>query len=284
MTSSATARIDHLLTYVPDLEAAADLFQRMGFHLSPLSRIEQMGVANRMALMRPQSPGQASYIELMSPYEPARLPPPLQPVLSGGPGIGSMVLVADDVSGFRTSVLAQGFECAPPAHVTREWKIPGEPSVFPEFDVMLPVEAPLRFNACKYYNLHLYLREDWTAHPNGAIRLLKVLAVADDPADLDFFASLFGQPGVVQADGSLLLPSGEIALEIIPADGLKSRFGIEPDGRAPGYLGYEIEVESLQKLRTQLQAGGVPFQDGDGLISITPDTGLGNLILFSEAA
>ncbi|MGL1682655.1 VOC family protein, partial [Vibrio parahaemolyticus] len=40
------AEIDHLLTYVADPAEAAALFVRMGFTLSPVSRIEAMGITN----------------------------------------------------------------------------------------------------------------------------------------------------------------------------------------------------------------------------------------------
>lgn len=43
--------IDHLLTYVHDLNAAASLFRRMGFTLSPVSNIEAMGISNHLVLM-----------------------------------------------------------------------------------------------------------------------------------------------------------------------------------------------------------------------------------------
>lgn len=283
MNSSERARIDHLLTYVPDLDSASDLFLRMGFLLSPVSRIDAMGISNRMVLMRPSNDGQANYIELMHPHDRALLPAPMVPVLSGEPGIGSLVLVAEELETLHRLILAEGFDIAPPAHVTREWAIPGEPSVFPAFDILLPADAGLRFNACRYYNLHLYTRADWTAHPNGAIRIVKAFAIADNPSDFDMFERLFEQPGQHLPGGARRFPSGDIALEILRPSTLAARFGITTARTTPAYLGYQIEVDSLDRMRGALEAGGVPYHRHNDLLCIAPEIGVGNLIAFSQA-
>lgn len=282
MTQAGTARIDHLLTYVPDLEVAGALFERMGFHLTPVSHIESMGIANRMILMRPKSAGQANFIELMSPYDRTKLPAVMQTVLSGDAGIRSMVLVAEEIEAFHRLMLAQGFSSAPPAHAKREWKIPGEDPVFPEFDVIFPVDMALRFNACKYYNLHLYLREDWTRHPNSAVRLTKVMAVAGNPAEFEVFSRLFGHDGRDGEDGARLYPSGDITLEIVRPETVRKRFGAALEPAGTRYLGYEIDVASLDKLRASLKGGGISFHEHAGKVCVGPEVGLGSLIVFSE--
>lgn len=281
MTNAGTARIDHLLTYVPDLGSAGALFERMGFYLSPVSHIESMGIANRMILMQPQSAGQANFIELMSPYDRGILPMAMQAVLSGDAGIRSMVLVAPEIEAFHGLMLEQGFESAPPAHAKREWKIPGEASVFPEFDVIFPVDMALRFNACKYYNLHLYLREDWTRHPNGALRITKVLAIAENPSEFEVFSRLFGYDGQGGENGSRVYPSGDITLEILRPETVHKRFGVELPHAGAQYLGYEIEVASLDQLRDALKGGDVPFHERGNTVCVAPDVGLGSLIVFS---
>lgn len=54
--TSADVRLDHLLTYVPSLDAATALFGRMGFTLSPRSCIDAMGISNHLVLMNPLGP------------------------------------------------------------------------------------------------------------------------------------------------------------------------------------------------------------------------------------
>lgn len=282
-TATDSVRLDHLLTYVPSLDAAAAAFTRMGFTLSPRSSIDAMGISNRLILMNPVGPGRANYLELMWPHAPDKLNATMQRVLSGPPGIRSMVLATEAIGGFHRRMGELGFVAPEPLHARREWKIPGEPSVFPEFDVLLPVEAPLRFNACCYYNVELYLRPEWRVHPNGAQRIASCFAVAAEPADLTDYAKLFGQRALRMTDGSWRFPTGEIDLVVLTPAAARRRFDLDvPPGSRPAYLGYEIHVTSIAHLRSHFESNGVPFRScAEGLL-VLPDDAFGNLICFTE--
>lgn len=276
-------RLDHLLTYVPALDAAADLFTRMGFTLSPRSSIDAMGISNHLILMNPLGAGRANYLELMSPHARDRLNETMQRVLSGPAGIRSMVLATDTIERFHRRMAELGFDAPAPVHARREWKIPGEPSVFPEFDVVLPVEAPLRFNACRYYNVELYLRPEWRLHANGAKRIKTCFALADDPASLASYSVLFGQASNQLSDGSWRFPTGEIDLVVLTPAAARQRFELERvENAGVAYLGYEITVASLEHLRAHLVRRGVPFQQLADGVSVAPDVAFGNLLLFTE--
>lgn len=283
MTTRAIREIDHLLTYVRDLDRAAAAFRRMGFTLSPLSRIDAMGISNHLVLMQQGLPGFANYIELMSAHDRQRLPPPMAKVLSGAEGIKSMVLGTEDAALAQQAMVRQGFAAAAPVHVKREWKIGPGDSVFPEFDVILPVEAPLAFNACRYFNVELYLRPEWREHANGARRVRTVFAIADDAdAVAQRYAALFEAPITRSVDGVCTTP-GRLGLEVMSRRAAERRFGLTlaavPEA---AYLGYLVDVVSLDGLRSCLSAGKVAHRDLDGTICIDPAHGFGNLIVFGE--
>jgi hypothetical protein len=286
MSDKPIQEIDHLLTYVRDLGAAASLFRRMGFTLSPISEIESMGIANHLVLMRPAEGGFANYIELMTARDRAALPPPMARALSGGEGGKSIVLVAKDAAAAQAAMVRHGFPAPLPLHVKREWALGPAESVFPEFDVILPFETPLTFNCCRYYNVELYLRPDWLEHRNGAQRLRTVFAVAHEPEPLArSFGALF-EGRVVASDGAFRATPGRIGLELMSPAVARTRFGVEAEVPASGagYIGYAIEVASLDRLQACLREGGVAHRREGGAISVDPATGLGNLILFEEAA
>lgn len=275
--------IDHLLTYVDDLDAAAALFRRMGFTLSPVSRIDAMGISNHLVLMRPLTAGFANFIELMASHDRSKLPPAMAAILSGEPRIKSMVLGTADAARAHAAVVAEGFETAAPVHVRREWVIgPGE-SVFPEFDVTLPLDNPLVFNCCRYFNVDLYLRGEWLVHPNGAQCLRSVFAVSADPDQLSLrFGRLFGDVPKPFAGGLRTSP-GRVQLEIMHPDVAADRFGIEVEadaGRAR-YLGYGIEVSSLARLMACLNQGGVAYRRSGTAVYVDPAAGFGNMIMFT---
>lgn len=284
-TTKAICEIDHLLTYVRDLDAAASAFRRMGFTLSPLSRIEAMGISNHLVLMRQGIPGFANYIELMAAHDRARLPPPMAKVLSGPEGIKSMVLGTEDATAAQQAMVKHGFTAAPPVHVKREWKIGPGQSVFPEFDVILPVDAPLAFNACRYFDVGLYLRSEWLEHANGAQRVRSVFAVAHDAGAIARrYGDLFEAPTRQTADAACTTP-GRVDLEVMSAEAAAERFGLTLAApREAAYLGYLVEVASLAVLRSCLSAGKVACRDLGDTICVDPADGFGNLIVFREQA
>jgi catechol 2,3-dioxygenase-like lactoylglutathione lyase family enzyme len=181
MTENPVKAVDHLLTFVRDLDEAARFYDRLGFTLTPESRIEAMGIVNRLILFPDASDGSANFIELMSVFDAARLPPAMAALLSGDEGIKSMVLSLGDVESARAHFVALGCRFGPPIHVRREWRLSATESVWPEFDVLLPVDDVVTFNGCRYHNVELYRLPAWTAHRNGARALDRIYCAAADP-------------------------------------------------------------------------------------------------------
>ena len=275
--------IDHLLTYVHDLNAAASLFRRMGFTLSPISNIESMGISNHLVLMPSIKPGFANYIELMAARDRALLPPPMADILTDHEGIKSMVLGGSDAHAAHAAMVAQGFAAPPPVHVKREWVVAPGQSVFREFDVILPFPAPRTFNGCRYFNVDLYLRPDWTEHANSAWRISSVFAVTDTPDALaDTFSRLFEQPKI-REEQSTRVHAGMDLIALAPA-AAKAQYGIETrtplDGAA--YLGYSIDVDSLDRLKAALRDGGVEHRVEGEAVFVDPAVAFGNLIVFRQ--
>jgi hypothetical protein len=278
--------IDHLLTYVHDLEGAASLFRRMGFTLSPVSHIAPMGISNYLVLMTPVKSGFANFIELMAVQDQAKLPAAMVRLLSGPQAIKSMVLGAADIDAAHAAIAKEGFNVSPPFHVRREWIVgPGE-SVFPEFDVVLPFPAPLTFNCCRYFNVELYLSPEWLMHANTAKGIRAVLAVAQEPRALARrFSAIFDE--LPSDDGDVArVASGGVELVVLSPDAARKKFGIDriPAAGEADYLGYVIEVDSLGALQSSLSAGNIAYRRDGGSVCIEPAIGLGNLMIFREEA
>ncbi len=275
------AEIDHLLTYVADLDVASAAYERLGFRLTPRSEIGAMGIANRLALLSPLTAGTGNYIELMSAADRTRLPPPMATTLSGTEGVKSMVMATPDAHKAQAELVANGYGFAPPVHVKREWVIPGEGSVWPEFDVMLPIAAPLPFNLCRYFNLDLYLRQDWRTHPNGARHLIATFAVAPDAhATARYYEALFGQAATLGADGAWIVRAAAVELSIYDPLSFASCFGVAPPAAdTPRYAGYRIATADGDALRTLLarnKVAAIPTVQGIAVQAC------GNVIEFVE--
>lgn len=210
MTANPVLAIDHLLTFVRDLDETARFFDRLGFTLTPESRIEAMGIVNRLILFADARDGSANYIELMSVFDADRLPPPMAALLSGDEGIKSMVLSLGDVTKARDRFVALGCPFGPPVHVRREWKLSATESVWPEFDVLLPVADVVTFNGCRYHNVELYRRPAFTSHRNGARGFDRIHCAAADPsAAASRLANILG---TIPADAAVSL--GNVTVEV----------------------------------------------------------------------
>jgi len=283
------AEIDHLLTYVRDLATAGDAFARLGFTLTPPRRIEAMGITNRLVLMQPATEGAANFIELMTAHDRARLPPAMAETLSGEERIKSMVLMTPDAHAAQAAMVADGLAAAAPIHVRREWALSETESVYPEFDVILPVpDVPLAFNACRYVNIEPYRRPEWLEHPNGARRLATVYAVADEPAACAaFFERLFRTGSERREEGhAFAIAPGAVALVILSPAAARARFGRLPmlSGSGASYIGYGVEVEALDPVGALLARNGVPFADRGGRLVVPAEAACGNMIEFSSPA
>jgi Glyoxalase-like domain len=256
--------IDHLLTYVRDGAAAEAFFRGLGFTLSPISHIAPMGIVNRLVLFPDTVAGSANFIELMSVSDAIKLPPQMAPLLSGADGVKSMVLSTADSVHCHQHLNALGYPFAVPVRVEREWALGDGTSVFPKFDVLLPVAAALTFNACQYYNSELYKRPSWTTHPNGVTGIISVLAVADDPERIaQMFASVF-DACVLRHNGTWRVTRGKVTLDVSTPATFQADTGLAAPMLAPSgaaYAGYRLKAPSLDGLRRHAAASGTRIHD-----------------------
>lgn len=248
-----------------------------------------MGIANPLALMRPRNPLGASFIELMAVTDEARLPPLMQALLRGEEGIGikSMVLLAPDAQAAHTKLVARGYPFAPPVHVKREWILSPTESVWPEFDVLLPIPAPLAFNACQYHNVELCRHRDWIDHPNTAQFVRAAYAVASDvAATAGYYERLFEAHARHEPDGSISVSPSQTDLRIYSPQAFATAF----DDAAPllsgqaRYVGYEIEVLDLATCRRVLEQFGVAHTASGARSIVAPQAANGNRLRSSRRA
>ncbi|MGH8699681.1 MAG: VOC family protein [Burkholderiales bacterium] len=276
--------IDHLLTSVREPDEAGETFQRMGFTVTPRSGVESMGIANRLVLMTPLQDGTANFIELMGLTEPARAHPGMKALLAGPEGIRSMVMATLDAHASVDELRKGGYDAEPAVALQRKWRLPDGSILDVAFDVIMPIPAPLLFNACRYRTREHYVRPDWLTHRNGAMRMTAVLCCTEDVMSVArYYSRLFGRPEEpIEAGGRAIRPAN-VSLEIHEADGLERRFpGASPRGRRTGYLGYRIAVAGLAHLRACLDAGGVSYAEVDGAVTVPASEAHGNVIVFHQ--
>lgn len=285
--SHGLLEIDHLLT-AADPEAGRIKYERLGFTLTPISVIDSLGVGNRLILFHTFTPGAANFIELMGVMDAARVAgTSMGKLLSGPPGVRSMVLSGPDAQRTYESLAGAGFPFEAPLDIQREWRLPDGEILHPSFRVMLPIAAPLQFNFCQYRTLHYYLRPAWLEHENGALHLTRVFAHSTQPATI---ASYYERAFATRArltnalhelgPGQCLLSVGDrTALSAV----LPDRW-LSPNDQPASYVGFEVQVRSLAVLQALLTERRVDFvEHGQGLV-VAPQEACGNVLRFVERA
>jgi hypothetical protein len=237
--------IDHLMLGVTDPDAVAADFARLGFTVTPLSAMPQIGLANRCVLFTPAQEGAANYLELLGHDQ--RASPFMRALLGGAEGIKSLVLAADDMDAAVARLAAGGAPPGAPLHIERRWTLPDGETLDLAFTVATPAldAPPLYCNLCQHHTLHHYLRPEWRQHANGARSLVAVLVEADEPARVaDWYAQLFDRPSV--------------AIE-----------GRRVAGARPRAIGFAISVADIDGAAAVLARNGVAFTRADDRLVVS---------------
>jgi hypothetical protein len=117
-----------------------------------------------------RTPWAFDFIELMAFQPGAQFQDAMNRVLTGSEVTRSIVLAHEDALACAGHLSALGFAPGEAHHVQRKRVMPGE-TLDLEFDVLLPIQAPLEFNVRKYFTLQQYLRDEWTTHAYGVSHL-----------------------------------------------------------------------------------------------------------------
>ncbi len=207
---------------------------------------------------------------MMAVTDAGRLPPAMARLLRPPAGIKSMVLSLTDPAAAQVRFAGLGLPFGPPQHVRREWRIDAQTSVWPEFDVLLPVDDVLTFNGCRYANVDLYRRAAWTEHANGVTGFDQVLCAAPDPAAAARrFALLLGTGAVAEADGaSTRLGRVEV------------RFDHQPLAAARIH-GYRLQGADHAVIRRGAERLGLPLRMAGGTISLSAEAVAGQALRFA---
>jgi catechol 2,3-dioxygenase-like lactoylglutathione lyase family enzyme len=272
--------IDHVMCGVGDLDAAARAYERLGFRLTPPSRMEGIGVANRLVLLRPAGPGVANFVELMTIEQPATASDVMRQVLAGPPGVKSVVHAVASAERIREHHVDAGLEMLPVWPVERDWTLESGETLHLAFRVALPRPGrlPLMFNHVEYLTLQHYLRPELREHPNGAVRLSEVTAVGGEQ-EVEAFERHYGRRAE-RVDGAAVLTVRDVRLRIAGADALAAdldALGLEPPA-PPAYLGFAVEVEDLGRAEALLARGGVRAARLERRVLVHPDDVCGSLL------
>jgi catechol 2,3-dioxygenase-like lactoylglutathione lyase family enzyme len=279
----AISGIDHNIVGVRDLEAARATYARLGFTLTPRGRHVGWGTANYCIMFT------HGYVELLGIADPAQFTNGLDKFLEQREGLLGFAFATPDAEAAARQLAAAGLEPQGPKDLGRLLELP-EGDVTPRFKlVMLPPRATPGVSAfvCQHLTPELLRRPAWEKHANGAMALIGMTAVVEDPRSLlDAYETLCGAGSATMTDDTLTVRSGGSYLVFARPDDLPALHpDVElPEAPVPFLAAMTIAVADLDATRRYLEEKGLePAFDRAGSLRLDARTACGIVLEFRQA-
>src|SRR5262245_3295396 len=219
-----TARIDHVVLMVRDLDSAAVAADDLGFSVTPQGRHPHFGTANHLLVL------DRAYLELLTVVEPRAENAMYRRRCEEQPGIFALAMATANVAHERARLEALGFKSPAPVEFGREVRI-GATVADARFRVLLPgmnISEHVLFFYCEHLTPALVWRSEWQQHANGAVHLARVTVAASNLHRVATrYARLLGAAlESVDGDHALIVLDHQ-AISLISPAGVHRRLGIE---------------------------------------------------------
>jgi hypothetical protein len=271
--------IDHLVIRVADLDAGQNIFESLGFTLTPRGFHAGRGSANHTA---PLPSG--NYFELIYLPPGADAPFPERPE-----GPVALALAPTDSHVVHAELAALGYHVDPPRDLARPVHLPGGTREARFINVGFPPIAPqaIGFFACQHLTRDLVWRPEWEGHANGAERVSEIIVVDPSPSDLRAtYAGLYGEPAVRADSNGVVVTLGGDKISFLTPPAFQKRFptvAVPADLTETGWFaGAVMRVRSLDKVAMILAAAGiVAARTPSGSLVVAPSDAANTLLEFA---
>lgn len=259
--------LDHICVFGQGLDGLADVYQRLGFTLTPRSQhsgsyvagrpVTLRGTANRCAML------QQGYLELLAVVDPTLDQGGVPEALARHPGIHILAFRTDDADRETARLRAAGVD-ASRSSLQRQIDGPQGRQVARFAQVRLPTgEYPeARVLALRHETPELLWQAQHLQHPNGAVALQEVLVVVPKLEDaIERYTRLLDvEPRRHGGTACFTLAVGRFVL-CDATDGAALQPPVLP---FPARI--TVVVQAIERTAQVLLANGVPFtRDGQRL-------------------
>jgi hypothetical protein len=303
--------IDHLMIRVPELDSGVETYRRLGFTVAPPRKVVDMKalqdaagsavvkappkstINNRHILFQPY-PGRtdaANFLELMCIEDQLNTPGHVTQMLcflldSAGPKL--VVCLTDDLARAREEMIADGIHTSEPLAWETGWEDEETGEFIPVKGYpLVPVfgQTPFMVNVCTHGIVESMRHEPWTKHANSARYLAGVTGVTEDIQEHTRLMAerVFGgiEPQWENEDIAILRPRDLFFRIVTPAgfEQLYPGLDFSRERILPALAGATLAVESLDAVRTTLEANGVESHDTPGGAIVVPRHEAANTVI-----
>lgn len=282
--------LDHIVHAVRDLDAAAELYRRMGFTVGARNE-HPWGTHNHIV----QMPG--FFIEVLTLGEPDKLGEDgfsrlfgafNRDFLARGEGFSLLVLESKDTKADEGAFRDAGIAQSDLMRFEREGKRPDGTAVKVGFSLVFAADryAPdNHFCICQQHYPENFWNPAFQSHANGVTGVAGVVMTAQRPDDHARFLSAYTGVADVKAGTGLAADTPRGCFAVMPPADYRDEFGVDaPPVRQGGRLAaLRLAVDDLARTRGTVAAGGVAFTTTANRVIITPESAMGAAIVFEQS-
>lgn len=281
--------LDHVVHAVRDLDAAADLYRRLGFTVGARNR-HPWGTHNHIV----QLPG--FFIELLTVAEPEKFGDDgfstlfarfNQSFLTHQEGLSLLILESRDAASDAAAFKSAGVAASEKLSFERDARRPDGTPVKVGFSLAFARDAgapEAGFAVCQQHYPENFWNPAFQQHPNGVSSVTGVVLVAENPADHHIFLSAFtGVRDLHATSGAVSAQTPRGAVTIMDPAAFRAHFGVAPPDLAGGLrlAAIEFAVRERAALQAALRAGDIAFSWQLSRIVIAPGFARGATLVFT---
>lgn len=266
--------IDHVIHLVRDLDAAAALYEKLGFLVGARNK-HPFGTHNRIVQL------DGSYIEILEVAEPAKIEGAGSPVsfahfhrdflAKHGEGLSGLVLASADAQADKVQFDKAGFGGFPVFDFGRMGKRPDGSEAELSFSLSFLREphSDAMTLVCQHKQPENFWFKELQAHANGVSRVSTAVFTAESPTDHQYFLQAW--TGIRDPRSSSLgvvaqTPRGDI--QITEPRPFEDAFGAKPAASKGLRFSAVVFGGNSQKIRDAVSRSGAAAQDRHGRLVI----------------
>lgn len=282
--------LDHIVHAVRDLDAAAELYRRLGFQVGARNRHPcAWGTQNHIV----QFPG--TFIELLTVADPSGIAPHgprsfsfgafNRDFLARGQGLSMLVLEgrgAPDADDFRAHGIGD-FELY---EFEREGKRPDGTPIKVAFALAFardPLAPDAGFFTCQHRHPENFWNPAFQIHANTATGVAGVVLVAENPSDHHVFLSAFtGEREMLATSAGIAITALRGEIRAMTPEAFRDHFGVSPPSTARGarLAALRFAVRDTGAVKRLLDAERIPAEQRMDRLIVGPDAALGAALMF----
>jgi catechol 2,3-dioxygenase-like lactoylglutathione lyase family enzyme len=281
--------LDHLVHAVRDLDAAGDLYARLGFTVGARNR-HPWGTHNRIV----QLPG--FFVELLTVGEPDKIAATTHGAVSfgaftcdflaRGDGLAMLVLEGHDPAADAEAFRRAGIGDFAPFRFDREGRKPDGRAVKLGFSLTFAHDerAPgTGFFTCQQHYPENFWDPAFQAHANGVSAIAAIVLVAENPSDHHIFLSAFtGVRDLLATSTGVTVETPRGAIQAMDPAAFRLHYAVAPPDVTAGarLAAAKFTVRDLAAARDVLNKSGIAAAEHMGRLVVGPDTALGATLVF----